>query len=409
MRSFEFSLPTEIFFGPGCWSRLPGLLKHQGVRKVLLHYGSDRLLKNGFLKKIELALFEAGISAVRFGGVVPNPVVETVREGIELAVEEGVDFIVAIGGGSVIDSAKAIAIGLSNTEVDVWEVFQQLQPPHPPVGLAAILTLPAAGSETSTGYVLSNHEVNEKRGFDSPLNRPQYAFLDPKLCIGLSKPQIACGIVDIMMHTMERYFCRYQSENETSDALAEAVLRTVIRIGQKLYENPRDEHAMSELMWCGSLSHNDLTGLGGEGDWATHQLSHILSMEYDKPHAAALSAIWGSWAQYSAVVDNHRLANYARKVWGVKDDDNREAAHMAILLTEAFWRSMGMPTTLVDLCDKQTPLRLARFADIATKNDTEVVGSFPPLHRKAVLTIFKLANKDQEGKSELAALHRHLN
>ena len=286
MESFVYHVPTEIRFGPGSEDGAAELVRKYGGRRVLVVYGGGSAVKSGLIGRLTAQLEAAGLTAVPFGGAQPNPRLAHALEGAALARAQDVDFILAVGGGSVIDTAKAIAHGTANPGVDLWDFWlgKAALTRTTPVGV--VLTIPAAGSETSDSAVLTNGDA--KRGLNSSFNRPVFAILDPRLAATLPKFQVACGVTDILMHTLDRYF-NPVSDNETTDALAEALLRTVLRNGPAALENPGNLHAMSELMWCGSLSHNGLTGLGGKKDFAVHQLGHALSAKYDVAHGAWFS------------------------------------------------------------------------------------------------------------------------
>ncbi|MFU0831396.1 MAG: Alcohol dehydrogenase (NADP(+)) [Oscillospiraceae bacterium] len=392
MNEFTYYNPTKVLFGRGCEKNLAAQIKEFGGTNVLLVYGGKSAQRSGLLAKVEQALKEAGFSYQTLGGVKPNPRLDLAEKGVRLALDSGVDFILAVGGGSVIDTAKAISLGAANPETKLWDFWLQKAKPekHLPVGV--ILTISAAGSETSDSAVLTNQDTAEKRGLSTDLNRPCFAFLDPELTFTLPKYQISCGIVDIMMHTLDRYFTPTDG-NELTDEIAEALLRVVIRNGPKALAHPDDYQPMSELMWAGSISHNGLTGLGAVKDFATHQLGHELSAMFDVAHGASLSTVWGSWAKYCVNTKPERFARYARNVWGVTAEDTNEAAAQGIEKTVAFFRSINMPIDFTSLgIGVQSEETLRELADRCVFRGARKVGSFRALDREDVYRIYSMAN-----------------
>ena len=297
MEKFIYYAPTEVVFGKKTELEVGNLVKKYDGTKVLIVYGGGSIVKNGLLERVETTLKTSGISVVLWGGVKPNPRLSHAKAGVELAIKEQVDFILAVGGGSAIDTAKGIAHGTANPDADLWDIWTKRIPIEKSLPIGVILTISAAGSEMSDSAVLTNEEIGKKSGFGTPLNRPKFTIMNPELTFTLSKYQIACGIADIMMHTLERYFIPNQN-NRLTDEIAEGVLRTVIDNGRIAVQNPTDYGAMSEIMWCGSLSHNDLTGLGRGKDFCVHKFGHALSAKFDVAHGASLTTIWGHWANY---------------------------------------------------------------------------------------------------------------
>ena len=392
MESFVYHMPTEIRFGPGSEDGAAELVRKYGGRRVLVVYGGGSAVKSGLIGRLTAQLEAAGLTAVPFGGAQPNPRLAHAREGAALARAQDVDFVLAVGGGSAIDTAKAVAHGAANPGVELWDFWlgKAALTRTTPVGV--VLTIPAAGSETSDSAVLTNGDA--KRGLNSSLNRPVFAILDPRLAATLPKFQVACGVTDILMHTLDRYF-NPVSDNETTDALAEALLRTVLRNGPAALENPGDEHAMSELMWCGSLSHNGLTGLGGKKDFAVHQLGHALSAKYDVAHGASLSAVWPAWARYVAGSDGfRRFAQFARRVWAVDEAGDEAAARLGIERQTAFFRSLGMPVSLPELgFGVLTEGDLADLAARCSYGHSRTIGSFRVLDAAAMAAVYRAANE----------------
>ncbi len=392
MQSFTYCVPTEIEFGRDCWKNVAAHVKKTGAKRVGIVYGSKRIEKQGLLGQIIQALNKNGIEAMALGGVVENPRLEHVYELKEGFSEFEPDLILAVGGGSVIDTAKALAHALANPEVDVWNYWLGTEKLEKTMPVGVILTIPAAGSETSDSAVLTREETHQKRGLNTELNRPAFALMDPVLSSTLSKWQITNGVTDIMMHTMERYFTNTEG-NELTDALAEALLRTVIANGQAVVENREDEQAMSEIMWAGSLSHNNLTGLGRPKDFSVHQLGHELSAMFDVTHGASLAATWGSWARKVMPTDPARFARFARNVWGVQEEDDLKAANEGIKKTEEYFRSLGMPTSLRELkgLENINDQQLVQLANNCSRNGARSIGYFCPLDEQGILEVYRMA------------------
>lgn len=393
MQSFQYYIKTNVVFGEGSVCRTAELVKKHGGSRVLVVYGGGSAKRSGLLDRVFALLDEALLPYDSIGGVQPNPRVELAREGVKRAVEFRADLILAVGGGSVIDTAKAIAHGAANPETDIWEFWKRREVLTRSTPVGVILTIPASGSETSDSAVLTNEQECEKRGLNTDLNRPAFAILDPKLAMTLPPRQVSCGVTDILMHTLDRYFTP-ADDNELTDALAEALLRVVIRNGPKVVENENDLHAMSEIMWCGSVSHNGLTGLGAPREFTTHQLGHALSEKFDAIHGETLSAMWGSWARYVWETKPARFARFARNVWDVDDVDADEAAMLGIEATENFFRSLHMPVSLGELKDvgAQSEEGLQELALRCSYQKTRTIGSFRVLGYDDMLEIYRLAN-----------------
>lgn len=393
MQSFQYYIKTNVVFGEGSVCRTAELVKKHGGSRVLVVYGGGSAKRSGLLDRVFALLDEALLPYDSIGGVQPNPRVELAREGVKRAVEFRADLILAVGGGSVIDTAKAIAHGAANPETDIWEFWKRRAVPTRSTPVGVILTIPASGSETSDSAVLTNEQECEKRGLNTDLNRPAFAILDPKLAMTLPPRQVSCGVTDILMHTLDRYFTP-ADDNELTDALAEALLRVVIRNGPKVVENENDLHAMSEIMWCGSVSHNGLTGLGAPREFTTHQLGHALSEKFDAIHGETLSAMWGSWARYVWETKPARFARFARNVWDVDDVDADEAAMLGIEATENFFRSLHMPVSLGELkgVGVQSEEGLQELALRCSYQKTRTIGSFRVLGYDDMLEIYRLAN-----------------
>lgn len=391
MDNFEFYAPTRILFGKGQEENVGKLVKEFGGTKVLLHYGGASAKKSGLLDKVKSLLEAEGLEYVELGGVRPNPELALVREGIELCRKEGVDFILAVGGGSVIDSCKSIANGLANPEHDPWEFHMKKAVPVKTTPKGVILTLAAAGSEMSESCVITNPEENLKRGYNSRLNRVQFTIENPELTYSVSKFQTACGAVDIAMHTIERYFSPGE-DTWLTDALAEAVLRTIIKAGREAVEQPDNYEARANMMWAGSLAHNDLTGSGRRWLLTVHQLEHELSgLHTDITHAAGLSALWCSWARYAWESNVKRFVQFAVNVWGVQEDfEHPEKTVLeGIRRQELYYKELGMPTNLRELGIKEE--ELGTLAEMCSFGKTRVLDGYKKIGYEDMLAIYKMA------------------
>lgn len=392
MKNFTLYTPTRIVFGKEVEKETGRLAKEQGASKVLIVYGGGSVIKSGLLKSVQESLQKEGIAYTELAGVKPNPRMSLAREGVEKAISFGADLILAVGGGSSIDTAKAIAIGAANEGIDLREFWSGKEAITKVLPVGAVLTIAAAGSEMSDSAVLTNEETGKKGGVNTDLVRPRFAVMNPELTYTLPKYQLACGIVDIFMHTIERYFTP-EDGNELTDEIAEGLLRTLIRNGLKAVEQPKDYEALSEIMWCGSLSHNNLTGLGRPKDFACHKLGHEIGGMFDEVHGATLSAVWGSWARYVYQLDIERFANYGKKVWNIELDKAEEAAIAAIEKTEEFFRALDMPVSIGELSIGVQPDEvLKKMAESATKGDTVKLGCFKRLDMQDMYEIYKIAN-----------------
>ena len=392
MKNFTLYTPTKIVFGKEVETETGRLAKEQGASKVLIVYGGGSVIKSGLLKRVQESLQKEGISYTELAGVKPNPRMSLAREGVEKAISFGADLILAVGGGSSIDTAKAVAIGAANEGIDLREFWSGKEAITKALPLGAVLTIAAAGSEMSDSAVLTNEETGKKGGVNTDLVRPRFAVMNPELTYTLPKYQLTCGIVDIFMHTIERYFTP-EGGNELTDEIAEGLLRTLIRNGLKAVEHQKDYDALSEIMWCGSLSHNNLTGLGRPKDFACHKLGHEIGGMFDEAHGATLSAVWGSWARYVYQLDLARFANYGKKVWNIEVDKAEEAAIAAIEKTEEFFRALDMPVSIGELSIGVQPDEvLKKMAESATKGDTVKLGCFKRLDMQDMYEIYKMAN-----------------
>ena len=393
MENFVQYAPTEVIFGKGTENQTGEEVKKWGGSRVLLVYGGGSAVRSGLIGRVEQSLTEAGIAYEEFGGVKPNPRLAFAEEGVQKALTFGADFILAVGGGSAIDTAKAIAHGTANPEEKLCDIWTRKVPLTRSLPVAAVLTIPAAGSEMSDSAVLTNEEIGKKAGINTPFNRCRFAVMNPELAATLPAYQVACGVTDIMMHTMERYFIP-GIQCEMTDCIAEGLLRTVIRNGAKVYENPADYDAMAEVMWCGSLSHNNLTECGRGKDFSVHKLGHALSARYDVAHGASLAAVWGSWARY-LYQDQAlgRFVQFAKNVWGISGEgkSEQETALAGIEKTEEFFRSIGMPVSLSQLGVQPGEQERMELSLDATMGDTVKLTRIRPLGAKEVNEIYQMA------------------
>ena len=392
MLDFQYYSPTRVVFGRQAVQQLGALLKRYSSQKVLLHYGGGSVKKNGVFDAVAAQLEQAGIQYVELGGVEPNPKIGLIRQGVEICRENGVDFILAVGGGSVIDSAKAIALG-AKIDFDVWRLFETKERAAQALPIGCVLTIAAAGSELSNGTVVTNPEGGLKRDYGDDILRPVFAVMNPEFTFSVSKYQTACGTVDILMHTFERYFT-HTPDVDLTDEIAEGVCRAVIRAGRKAVENGRDYEARATLMWAGSISHNDLTGLGRRSDWATHQIEHELSGQYDRvSHGAGLAAIFPAWCRYVWREEPERFVRFARQIWGVDTDamTQEEAVFAGIGCCEDYFRSLGMPVRLSELDIDDTHIH--EMAVKGTYFGKRTLGGFKVLGEKDIEEILRIALK----------------
>ena len=391
MGNFQYYTPTKIVFGRGAEEQTGQLAAEQGCKKVLVHYGGGSVVRSGLLERICRSLDAAGISYVSLGGVVPNPRLSLVYEGIRLARKEQVDFILAVGGGSVIDSAKAIGYGVAN-EGDVWDFYEKRRTAKACLPIGVVLTIAAAGSEMSDSSVITKEEGWLKRGYSSNYARARFAVMNPELTMTLPKYQTASGCVDIMMHTMERYF--NHSENmEMTDGISEHLIRTVMKNAKILMNEPDNYQARAEVMWAGSLSHNGLTGCGtGGGDWASHQLEHELGGMFDVAHGAGLAAVWGSWARYVMDAEPERFAKFAVNVMGVEPEAEKlKTAQKGIEAMEDFYHALDMPVCIGDMGIELTEEQMRELAEKCSHFGKRTIGCIKKLDQEDMYQIYKEA------------------
>lgn len=391
MENFEFYTPTKVVFGKGTEMQVGSLVKAQNCKKVLVHFGGNSAKKSGLLDRVFESLKREDIDYISLGGVVPNPRLSKAYEGIELCKKEGVDFILAVGGGSVIDSAKAIGYGMAN-DCDVWDIYTRKAEVTGCLPIGAILTISAAGSEMSDSSVITNEDGWLKRGFNSNYSRCKFAIMNPELTYTLPKYQTASGAVDILMHTMERYFTQSESM-EITDNISEGLMRTVINNAKILMTEPENYDARAEIMWAGSLSHNGLTGCGSIGDWACHQLEHELGGMFDVAHGAGLAAVWGSWARYVYKSNAIRFVQFAVNVMGVSNDfrNPEKVALEGIKAMENFYHQVDMPTSISELGVKLTDEQIDELSYKCSFKNTRTIGAFKQLNTEDMKNIYIMA------------------
>jgi alcohol dehydrogenase YqhD (iron-dependent ADH family) len=384
MNNFLYYTPTKVLFGKDTENEAGNLVKEFGGKTVLIHYGMGSAIKSGLLDKVKLSLEKAGLKIIMLGGVVPNPRLSKVYEGIELCKKEGVDFILAVGGGSVIDSAKAIGYGLTN-EGDVWDFYARIRAPEAGFPVGCVLTISATGSEMSDSSVITKEEGWLKRGCNNNHCRLKFAILNPELTFTLPWYQVASGATDILMHTLERWFDEKRDSTELTDAIAISLLKTVMFNALILKKNPKDYNAAAEIMWAGSLSHNGITGCGGStpaGDWSCHQLEHELGGMFDVAHGAGLSAVWGSWARYVCKDKPSRFIKLGKDLFGTEDTE-------ALIKTiEGFFVSIDMPITISGLGVTPTDEQMKELAWKCSFFGKRKVGAYRPLELNDLEAIF---------------------
>lgn len=386
MLNFEYYTPTKVFFGKGQETKTGEIISNYGYKKIMLIYGKGSVKKIGLYDSIVNSLKEYNIDVIEMGGVEPNPKIEFVRDAISLAKKESIELVLAVGGGSVIDAAKYTALGAVSDQ-DVWEFVEGKQKPIAALPVGCVLTIAAAGSEMSWSAVVSDLSLNIKRGLASDLIRPLFAVCNPELTYTVSPYQTACGISDILAHTMERYFTPCEPFDIT-DQIAESVMRSVINAASVVMKKPDDYEARANIMWASSLSHNNLTGCGRINALPVHQLEHALSGEFDSvAHGAGLAVLFPAWAKYVYTHNIARFSQFARNVWGVTETDDKLAAKQGIQKMTEFFKSIGMPTTLGELGVGVDSVD--RLTDLCTFNNTRTINSVIKLEYGDIKTIFQ--------------------
>ena len=388
MNNFVFQSPTKFVFGKDTENQVGELLVSTGAHKVLIHFGGGSVVRSGLLDRVRKSIADAGISFVELGGVEPNPKDTKVYEGIKLCREENVDFILAVGGGSSIDSAKAIAVGVPY-EGDFWDFYAGKAHAVKTLPVATILTIAAAGSEGSESSVITKVEGSLKRGYSEELMRPVFSILNPALTQTLPANQTAAGSADIMAHIFERYFTNTR-EVEVTDRLCEALLLTMLREVPIVLQNPDDYQARANIMWAGMVAHNNLIGVGREQDWSSHAIEHELSALYSIAHGAGLAVIFPAWMKFVMEHDVMRFAQLAVRVFGCHMDyaQPEKTAREGIAKLEDFFRSCGLPTRMIDFGGREEDIPYLA-AHIGIGGGT--LGSFVKLTVKDVESIYRIA------------------
>lgn len=392
MKDFNYYAPTEVVFGKQSEEKVATLVKKYGGSQVLIHYGGQSAKRSGLLDKVKRLLTESGVEYVELGGVVPNPRLSKVREGIELCKKHHIDFILAVGGGSVIDSAKAIGYGVCY-EGDVWDFYLGKDDAKACLPIASVLTIPAAGSEMSEASVITNEDGDVKLGYSNDISRPKFAIMNPERTFTLPPYQTAAGVTDMMMHTMERYFT-HDDDMTLTDAIAESILRTMKDCIFAVLKNPEDYRNRAQIMWGGSVAHNGLTGCGISDDWATHQLEHELSGMFDVTHGAGLAAIWPSWARYVMDENISRFVRFAVNVMDVPNDltDPKGTATKGIEAMKRFYHAIGMPINIHELIGRDiTDEEIKEMVRKCSRDYTASAGCLKVLKADDMEAIYRMA------------------
>lgn len=389
MKNFDYCSPTRIVFGRGTQHQVGALVKEHADR-VLLHYGSGSIKRSGLYDDVTASLKKAGVEFVELGGVVPNPRLSLVREGIELCRREKIGFVLAVGGGSVIDSSKAIALG-TPAEGDVWDFYTTGKPADKALKVATVLTIPAAGSEASPNTVITNEAENLKLGYGAQVLRPQFSILNPELCCTLPPVQLAYGVSDMMSHIFERYFSN-TSRVDLTDSLCEATLRTIMKHARRLRSSPKNYDSWAEIVFSGYIAHTGLLGMGREQDWACHGMEHELSAIYDVPHGAGLAVLTPPWMEYVYRDNVPMFVQFAVNVMGVEGGfrEPDEVVHEGIRRLRDFYAFMGLSSTLKGLGIGPDKLEImAKKATDIAFGDEHPLGGFKLLRWQDVLAIYQ--------------------
>ncbi|MCL2420767.1 MAG: iron-containing alcohol dehydrogenase [Defluviitaleaceae bacterium] len=390
MNNFTLHTPTDFVFGKDAEMNVSDMLKKHGATKVLIHYGGGSVIKSGLLQRVEDSMTTAGIAYIILGGAQPNPIDTLVYEGIDLCKKEGVDFVLAVGGGSAIDSAKAIAVG-ALYDGDFWDFFDRKRPIENALKVATILTIPAAGSEASNSMVITRTKDGGalKRGASSPHIIPVFSLLNPELNFTLPAFQTACGVADMMAHVMERYFTPTK-DVEITDRLCEAVLLAIINEAPKAVKEPYNYGARANLTWAGTIAHNDSCGVGRVGDWASHQLEHELSALYGVAHGAGLAVMFPAWMKFVHETDLDRFVQFATRVWGVENTGDKKAVALkGIEAMENFFTSIGLPVNFEQLGAKAEDIET--LVNTLHINMGDTIGGFRKLSMDDARKIYELA------------------
>lgn len=393
MKNFVYQLPTKFLFGRGAENEVGREVRALGGTKVLIHYGGGSAVRSGLIDRVKKALDAENIGYVELGGVQPNPRDTMVYKGIALARREGVDFVLAVGGGSSIDSSKAIAHGLQY-DGDFWDFFCGKAKPEKTTPLGVVLTMSAAGSESSNSCVITQESTQTKRGLRSELNRPRFAAMNPELAMTLPPYQIACGATDILAHIMERYFT-CETEVDLTDRLCEGAMQAIIRAAKIAVKTPDSYDAQAQLMWGSTIAHNETLGVGRVSDFGSHQIEHELSALYDVPHGAGLAVVFPAWMRYQLSKNPMRFAQFAVRVYGCSMDfEHPERTALAgVEAHEAFLREIGMPVTLHELGARTEDIPALAAKTKKTNLETMTTGGAFPMTTQDVEAILHLADR----------------
>lgn len=389
MLNFDYCSPTRFIFGPDAENKTGELVRDLHCSRVLIHYGQKSVIESGLLQDVTHSLKQAGIDVFTLGGAVPNPRDSLVYKGISLCRELQIDLVLGIGGGSAVDSAKAIAIGACY-DGDFWDFYGRGKTPEQRLKLGTIVTLPATGTEGSNSSVITREDGLLKRGLRSQLNRPDFSIINPELTISLPDYQLACGGADILSHVFERYFTR-TTDVILTDNMCEAVMRTVIQTTPLAITDKSAYGPRANLMWASTIAHIGLLGLGREEDWSVHALEHELSGLYDVDHGAGLSALYPAWLEYHLPHDPERLARLAEQVFGIGPANLQpeETARIGINRLAAFYKSLGLPICLKDLGVRRSDLPL--LAKKVKRNPDGTCGHYLPLRDTDIMAIYENA------------------
>ena len=392
MLNFEFYSPTRLIFGKGTADQVGDHIAPL-AKKVLLHYGSERVVQSGLIGRIENSLANAGVACVKLGGVIANPDIELVLKGVALARQEEVDLVLCVGGGSVIDSGKAIALGLKNPDLDLWSVYENNLETRGAYPVACVLTFPAAGSEASNSTVISNYKTNKKCGYNREWNRPVLSIIDPTLFETIPKFQIAAGVADMMSHIFERYFSNTE-HTELSDALSEATLRTLLTFGPKVVEDPTDYDSWCQVALCGTIAHNNMLGVGRVQDWACHKLGHELTARFGVTHGAGLAVLTPVWMRYVWRENPKRFLDFAHRIMQEEEQPNARAATIeaAVSSLETFYSRIGLPHKLSKYGVEASAIpEMARLATHAPDGSDRPLGGLKKIYEADAVAIYEKA------------------
>ena len=386
MENFNFKSPTRVIFGKDTHEETGKYIKEFSKKILVLYEGEAELIKNlGIYDKVVKSLEENGIEYLTLGGVVPNPRLSLVYKGIDICKENGIDFILAIGGGSVIDSAKAIALGTAY-DGDVWDFFTGKNTPVKSMNVGVVLTIPGSGSEMSESSIISNEELSMKCVCDTEVNFPVFSILDPQVCFTIPSHLMACGVTDIMSHLMERYFSQAK-DTQLSDALLEAAMRTVVEFGPKIMAEPKNYNNAAQIMWSATVAHNGMIACGRIADWSSHRIEHEISAIYDITHGAGMAIVFPAWMKYVKDANIDVFVNFATKVFGVEEKGSKEEIALeGIKRLEEFFKSLGLKTTL-----KESGINDEHFEEMAQKalGGSETLGRFKKLTKEDIVSILK--------------------